>query len=113
VLRAWGEMCDGMPQSVRAHIEATSGVDAAVMLPLLPLALVDNPFYEQQLFGVLGRLPPSLVRGMDALATVSGLTLSAGEGAAASLSIKVAASQIRLWWPNGVGMGTQQLYNIR
>jgi len=82
VLRAWGEMCDGMPQSVRAHIEATSGVDAAVLLPLLPLALVDNPFYEQQLFGVLGRLPPSLVRGMDALATVSGLTLSAGEGRA-------------------------------
>jgi hypothetical protein len=60
-----------------------------------------------QILQVTGSWPGSRTESSEPL------TLSAGEGAAASLSIKVAASQIRLWWPNGVGMGTQQLYNIR
>ena len=87
VLRAWGEMCDAMAPAVRAHIEEATGADAAVVLQLLPVALIDNPSYEKQLFAMLGRLPPSLVRGMDALASVSGLTLSQGEAEALAVFV--------------------------
>ena len=54
---------------------------------------------------VAGSWPGSQTESSDPL------TLSAGEGVI-SLNIKVAASQIKLWWPAGVGMGTQPLYNI-